>query len=187
MAWKFSAGDRIQRGLWPTTVIVAAMTVAAPLTAAVYGQISGAKELEITARKHELDTRTAFLVRAMDSTYGPENRANALRFLRAVSTRDSAMLDWTDRELRVVEVEAETLKKETAKPKERLSEPRKAEPVVRGLTDRQSGAVEVEAKTLNKENSKPKEGLAAVAKAKQAVKKEEEDLADADEDERRKL
>ena len=121
MAWKFSAGDRIQRGLWPTTVIVAAMTVAAPLTAAVYGQISRAKELEVTARKHELDTRAAFLVRAMDSKVGPEDRANALRFLRAVTTRDSAMLDWTDRELRVVEGEAETLKKESAKPQEGLA------------------------------------------------------------------
>jgi hypothetical protein len=166
MAWKFSAGDRIQRGFWPTTLIVAAMTVAAPLTAAVYGQISGAKQLEMTARKHELDTRAAFLGQAMDSKFGPEDRANALRFLRAVSTSDSAMLDWTDRELRVVEGEAETLKKESAKPHE----------------------------------GPAAEGLAAVAKAEQAFKKEPvvtkqpsrrsaaaEDLADADEDERRKL
>ena len=133
MVAKFSAGDRTAPSLWPLAIIVGVVAAAAPLTAAVYGQISRAKELEVTERKHELDTRTAFLDRAIDSRYRAEDRARALRFLRAVSTRDSAMRDWTDSELRAAEGEAEmlkvgeSLKNETAKLKESLDEALKRE------------------------------------------------------------
>jgi len=61
MVAKFSAGDRTAPSLWPIAIIVGVVAAAAPLTAAVYGQISRAKELEMTERKHELDTRAAFL------------------------------------------------------------------------------------------------------------------------------
>jgi hypothetical protein len=104
-------------------IFTACVAAAAPVTAAVYGEITKTKEIELAKQSKDKDialaqrdqafrTQSWFLENAVDPQKTPELRQQVLRFIKA-SSSDDALKGWASAELTRVD-ELVTLSRQVA-------------------------------------------------------------------------